>query len=250
MRSHRRNRASSRGLSPNCHRTAQARWNPSSPDGGCSPSSSADPVTSSIPRPRRLDRGSHAQHAFGPTPGRDSPRSRRRCPASSAALPADAKLNSGRRRARRVEIVVQRLGELPVQAVGRLDERRRVSGPAAARQPVLELAQPAGALARAGESLVGEIELLPIVGLEHQQPHGAGIDPVFAQIPRGGDVAEALRHLLAADVEELAVYPVPGEQLLARCTRSSGRSRPHDAGRSGRRRRRGYRARRCPHAAG
>ena len=39
--------------------------------------------------------------------------------------------------------------------------------------------------------------------------------PVFLEIPRRGDIAKALGHLTASDVQEFAVHPVTGEVLLA-----------------------------------
>src|SRR4029079_19175815 len=53
------------------------------------------------------------------------------------------------------------------------------------------------------------------MGLKHEQADGAGVNAVLPEIARGGDVAEALRHLGAADVEELAVQPVAGKEIMA-----------------------------------
>ena len=53
------------------------------------------------------------------------------------------------------------------------------------------------------------------MGLVDQEADRAGIDAILFQIARRGDVAESLRHLGAAHVQELGVHPDPREFRLA-----------------------------------
>ena len=152
--------------------------------------------------------------------------------------------------ARGIEVVVERLGQLALEPLGRLDERRRRRPSGRRQQAVLELAQPPRPLARAGQRLVGEVELLPVVDLEHQQAHGARIHAVLPQVPRGRDVAESLGHLGRRGYSGTRRAARSGRTPPARCRRSSARSRPRGAGRSGPPRRRGCPARRCPGGGG
>ena len=56
--------------------------------------------------------------------------------------------------------------------------------------------------------------------LVHQEPDRSGIHPILPEIPRGGDVPEPLRHLLAADIQKLTMHPVSRELLLP-CIRAA-----------------------------
>src|SRR5207245_11668292 len=76
--------------------------------------------------------------------------------------------------------------------------------PGRSRQPRVELPQPPHALTRRGERLVGEVERLAVVRLPEEEPHGRRIHALLPQVPRGEEVAEPLRHLAAAPVEDLA----------------------------------------------
>src|SRR5438128_6555868 len=148
----------------------------------------------------------HAQHPFGAAPGGDG--------AGPGGMPGIERRVARRRereersyRARRVQVVIERFGQLPVEPVGGLDQRGSVLGARGGEQPVLELPQPARALPGAGKRLVGQIELPPIVNLKQQQPDGARVHAVLPKIPGGRDIAVPLGHLLAADLQELPVKP-------------------------------------------
>src|SRR4029079_10439275 len=81
--------------------------------------------------------------------------------------------------------------------------------------PTLEFAQAPGSLLGSGKCIVGQVQLLPVMGLEHQKPYRSRIDAVFPEIAWGRDVPEALRHLASTDIQELAVQPVPSEEVFS-----------------------------------
>ncbi len=63
--------------------------------------------------------------------------------------------------------------------------RSSSSGPAASAQPVAKLPQPAEPSRARVQRGVAQVQLLPVVGLEQEVPHRAGVDPLLPQIPRG-----------------------------------------------------------------
>jgi hypothetical protein len=73
---------------------------------------------------------------------------------------------------------------------------------------------------RRPEAFCREIQFLPVMRLEHQEPDRSGIHSILPQIPCRGDIPEPLRHFFAADVQELAMYPVSRELLLP-CVRAA-----------------------------
>ncbi len=54
------------------------------------------------------------------------------------------------------------------------------------------------------------------MGIEHEEPHGSGIDTLFGEVLRRQNIAESLGHLGATHGQELAVQPVAGERLARR----------------------------------
>ena len=196
-----------------------------------------------------LHRRGHPEDAFGPLPGGERSQDRR----AARIQRRVARRDEGEQRrdgAGRVQVVVQRPAS-SARAGRRPGQRGASSAPAARVQPVLKLAQPARAFARAASASSRQIELLPVVRLKHQQPHGARdrrrppADRVRSvMLPKRFDILSP-RILRNSPWSQYA-----GELRRARCTRSSGRSRPRGAGRSGPRRRHGCRARRCPAGGG
>src|SRR5207245_10344339 len=79
-------------------------------------------------------------------------------------------------------------------------------------QPRPESPQSFHALPRRSERLVGEVERLAVVRLPEEEPHGRRIHALLTQVARGEEVAEPLRHLGAAHVEELPMQPPARER--------------------------------------
>ena len=116
------------------------------------------------------------------------------------------RLEEHRQRVRGVEVVVHRRPE-PVKRLG-IGGRAR-GGPRGVGAPEQRV-QALDRLGRGGQLGGTEIGGAPVVRLEHRQPDGAGVE-VGQRLVDGGEVAERLRHLVAADRHHARVDPVPGE---------------------------------------
>jgi hypothetical protein len=78
-----------------------------------------------------------------------------------------------------------------------------------------EAAQPGEPARRFADALLGEVERVAVVGAEEVEAHGVGLVPLH-ELPDGQRVAERLRHLLGAQIEQPVVHPVAHEELPGR----------------------------------
>src|SRR5439155_26901591 len=97
----------------------------------------------------------------------------------------------------------------PIAGGTRPEGRRRGPGVAGRRrtqrrEPRSERRQPGR---RRPERLVGVLELVAVARRQAQRPEGEGIDAAGGDVGDPLDVAGGLRHLLAADLEELTMDP-------------------------------------------
>ena len=65
------------------------------------------------------------------------------------------------------------------------------------------------------DGLTRDLDRRAVVGLQHEQPVGAGVG-LGEEVGERGEVLQRLRHLLARDLDERVVHPVPREPSAQR----------------------------------
>ena len=90
------------------------------------------------------------------------------------------------------------------------------SRPPRSTQPLGEVADPAHRVDRRLERLLGEVQLLPIVRVEHEMAHRRRRDVRLAHPVNGGHVAQPLGHLGAFGQQKRAMAPEAREGLARR----------------------------------
>src|SRR5690606_32783120 len=88
-------------------------------------------------------------------------------------------------------------------------------------QTVVRRAEAAHGLGGALQRLPGEIELAAVMGGEEGVADRGGADATLQEILQGEQVPGRLRHLLAVELQELAVKPVADERLAGSALRLS-----------------------------